>query len=104
MAGARPLSPAAVAAAVRFEGQLNLDLNEVTTNLVPYPRLHFLLSSLSPLAAPRDVGGLAPGVGRGMDQVRPGLACLTGATWLHACCRCLLPAAATAAATCWHIK
>ena len=82
---------------MRFEGQgqLNLDLNEVTTNLVPYPRLHFLLSSLSPLAAPRDVGGLAPGAGRGMDRVRPGLACLTGATWLHAsCCQCTMLAAA----------
>ena len=54
---------------MRFEGQLNLDLNEVTTNLVPYPRLHFLLSSLSPLGVPRDVAGLAPGAGRGMDQV-----------------------------------
>ena len=33
----------------RFEGSLNVDLNEITTNLVPFPRLHFLISSLSPL-------------------------------------------------------
>ena len=33
----------------RFEGSLNVDLNEITTNLVPFPRLHYLLSSLSPL-------------------------------------------------------
>jgi tubulin epsilon len=33
----------------RFEGSLNVDLNEITMNLVPYPRIHYLLSSLSPL-------------------------------------------------------
>jgi tubulin epsilon len=34
---------------MRFEGSLNVDLNEITTNLVPFPRLHFLLSSMSPM-------------------------------------------------------
>ncbi len=35
---------------MRFAGPLNVDLNEITTNLVPYPRLHYLLSSItSPL-------------------------------------------------------
>ncbi|TMW58740.1 hypothetical protein Poli38472_010299 [Pythium oligandrum] len=34
---------------MRFEGALNVDLNEITTNLVPYPKLHFLLSSMSPV-------------------------------------------------------
>ena len=33
----------------RFEGSLNVDLNEITMNLVPFPRLHYLISSLSPL-------------------------------------------------------
>lgn len=54
---------------VRFEGALNVDLNEITTNLVPFPRLHFLLASLSPLAAPRDMGKLL-GAPRAVDQVR----------------------------------
>lgn len=36
-------------------------------NLVPYPRQHFILSSMSPLAAPRDVGKLV-GAPRAMDQ------------------------------------
>eukprot|EP00455_Lapot_gusevi_P042613 TRINITY_DN5074_c0_g1_i1.p1 TRINITY_DN5074_c0_g1~~TRINITY_DN5074_c0_g1_i1.p1 ORF type:complete len:449 (+),score=105.99 TRINITY_DN5074_c0_g1_i1:32-1348(+) len=36
---------------MRFEGTLNVDLNEITMNLVPFPRLHFLVSSLSPLPA-----------------------------------------------------
>ena len=53
---------------VRFEGALNVDLNEITTNLVPFPRLHFLLASLSPLAAPRDMGKLM-GAPRAVDQV-----------------------------------
>ena len=34
---------------MRFEGSLNVDMNEITMNLVPFPRLHFLVSSLSPL-------------------------------------------------------
>ena len=34
---------------MRFEGDLNVDLNEITMNMVPYPKMHFLLSSLSPL-------------------------------------------------------
>ena len=29
---------------MRFEGPLNVDLNEITTNLVPYPRLHYIVS------------------------------------------------------------
>jgi len=38
----------------RFEGSLNLDLNEVTMNLVPFPRMHFLLSAMSPLHLGKD--------------------------------------------------
>lgn len=34
---------------MRFEGSLNIDLNEVTMNLVPYPEIHFLQSAISPL-------------------------------------------------------
>lgn len=34
---------------MRFEGSLNVDLNEICMNLVPYPKLHFLSSALSPL-------------------------------------------------------
>ena len=33
----------------RFDGSLNVDLNEITMNLVPFPRMHYLISSLSPL-------------------------------------------------------
>merc|ERR1711934_936085 len=36
-------------ASVRFSGQLNVDMNEFQTNLVPYPRIHFMLSSFAPI-------------------------------------------------------
>ncbi|KAL8558491.1 Tubulin epsilon chain [Nucella lapillus] len=39
----------------RFEGSLNVDLNEITMNLVPFPRLHYLVSSQTPLYALADV-------------------------------------------------
>jgi len=37
--------------ALRFEGDLNVDMNEFQTNLVPFPRLHFMTSSYAPLTA-----------------------------------------------------
>lgn len=39
----------------RFEGSLNVDLNEITMNLVPFPKLHYLVSSLTPLYSLADV-------------------------------------------------
>lgn len=36
-------------ASLRFEGSLNCDIVEFQTNLVPYPRIHFMLSSYSPI-------------------------------------------------------
>ncbi|CAI9566902.1 unnamed protein product [Staurois parvus] len=39
----------------RFEGQLNMDLNEITMNLVPFPHLHYLTSSVTPLYTLADV-------------------------------------------------
>jgi len=49
-------------AALRFDGELNVDMNEFQTNLVPFPRLHFMTTSLAPVitkkkaeTAPTDV-------------------------------------------------
>jgi len=36
-------------ASLRFDGSLNVDITEFQTNLVPYPRIHFMLSSYAPL-------------------------------------------------------
>jgi len=40
-------------ASLRFEGELNVDLNEFQTNLVPFPRLHFMISSMAPISSPQ---------------------------------------------------
>ena len=34
---------------MRFDGSLNVDVTEFQTNLVPYPRIHFMLSSYAPI-------------------------------------------------------
>jgi len=39
-------------ASLRFDGALNVDLCEFQTNLVPYPRIHFMLSSYAPIISP----------------------------------------------------
>jgi hypothetical protein len=57
-------------APMRFEGPHNVDLNEVTSTLVPFPRLHFLTSGLAPLflsrAAAEDPTG---GGSRRIDEL-----------------------------------
>lgn len=39
----------AITASLRFEGALNVDLQEFQTNLVPYPRIHFPIMSFAPI-------------------------------------------------------
>jgi len=36
-------------ASLRFDGALNVDVREFQTNLVPYPRIDFMLSSYAPM-------------------------------------------------------
>merc|ERR1711972_1047414 len=36
-------------ASLRFDGALNVDVTEFQTNLVPYPRIHFVMSSYAPV-------------------------------------------------------
>ncbi|VDP97360.1 unnamed protein product [Trichobilharzia regenti] len=38
-----------ITASLRFSGWLNVDLNEFQTNLVPYPRIHFPLTTYAPI-------------------------------------------------------
>eukprot|EP00520_Triparma_pacifica_P007099 CAMPEP_0118632028 /NCGR_PEP_ID=MMETSP0785-20121206/219_1 /TAXON_ID=91992 /ORGANISM="Bolidomonas pacifica, Strain CCMP 1866" /LENGTH=461 /DNA_ID=CAMNT_0006522757 /DNA_START=111 /DNA_END=1493 /DNA_ORIENTATION=+ len=49
-------------ASMRFDGDLNTDLNEITTNLVPFPRLHYLCPGLAPM------GGGSHGSRGGMNS------------------------------------
>lgn len=39
----------------RFKGEINVDLNEISTNMVPYPNVNFLSSSYSPTFPTRHV-------------------------------------------------
>lgn len=36
---------------LRFEGALNVHIDEFQTNLVPYPRIHFMMAAYAPLVA-----------------------------------------------------
>ena len=36
-------------AALRFDGELNVDMNDIQTGLVAFPRLHFITTSLAPV-------------------------------------------------------
>ena len=40
-----------ITTSLRFDGALNVDLNEFQTNLVPYPRIHYPLVSFAPVVA-----------------------------------------------------
>ena len=38
-------------ASLRFDCALNVDINEFQTNLVPYPRIHFMMTSYAPIVS-----------------------------------------------------
>ena len=38
-----------ITASLRFDGALNVDLNEFQTNLVPYPRIHYPMATYAPI-------------------------------------------------------
>ncbi|VUZ41385.1 unnamed protein product [Hymenolepis diminuta] len=48
----------------RFPGTMNVDLNEISMNLVPFPRLHYLIAAQSPFASYSSV--ISP---RNIDQI-----------------------------------
>jgi len=50
---------------MRFPGSLNVDMNEITMNLVPYPRMHFLLSSISPISSIKKSSSIP----KSLDQI-----------------------------------
>eukprot|EP00915_Cephaloidophora_sp_WS-2016_P003056 GHVH01004138.1.p1 GENE.GHVH01004138.1~~GHVH01004138.1.p1 ORF type:complete len:299 (+),score=52.61 GHVH01004138.1:178-1074(+) len=58
----------AITSSLRFSGALNVDIHEFETNLVPYPRIHFMLSSLAPIMNRSRVGHESVNVG---EMTRP---------------------------------
>eukprot|EP00485_Elphidium_margaritaceum_P002405 CAMPEP_0202690398 /NCGR_PEP_ID=MMETSP1385-20130828/5392_1 /ASSEMBLY_ACC=CAM_ASM_000861 /TAXON_ID=933848 /ORGANISM="Elphidium margaritaceum" /LENGTH=459 /DNA_ID=CAMNT_0049345659 /DNA_START=90 /DNA_END=1469 /DNA_ORIENTATION=+ len=42
-------------ASLRFGGELNVDLCEFQTNLVPFPRLHFMITAMAPILTPKKI-------------------------------------------------
>ena len=59
-------------ASARFDGMLNVDLNEVCMNLVPFPGLHYLVGSLTPSPLLVHAGrraNVAGQVPRNLDQL-----------------------------------
>lgn len=45
-----------VTSSLRFNGALNVDLNEFQTNLVPFPRIHYPLISYAPVISSNNSG------------------------------------------------
>lgn len=43
-----------VAAPISFEGALNSDVAQLQTNLIPYPRIHFIKPSYAPFVDPHS--------------------------------------------------
>ena len=54
---------------MRYEGMLNVDLNEITMNLVPFPGMNYLVSSLSPLVSIVEPGKSATSFEQLFDDV-----------------------------------
>jgi len=56
-------------AALRFDGELNVDLGEFQTNLVPFPRLHFMTTSLAPVVSKKKASHEAATIREITDHV-----------------------------------
>jgi len=62
-----------MSAALRFDGEANVDLGEFQTNLVPFPRLHFMTTALAPVISKKKQGHEAQTVREITDHVfQPG--------------------------------
>ena len=58
-----------VTSCLRFPGQLNADLRKLAVNMVPFPRLHFLMPGFAPLVSPDTNSYQAVSVGELTQQM-----------------------------------
>jgi len=58
-----------MSAALRFDGEANVDLGEFQTNLVPFPRLHFMTTALAPVISKKKASHEAQSVREITDHV-----------------------------------
>merc|ERR1719281_2365155 len=58
-----------MSAALRFDGEANVDLGEFQTNLVPFPRLHFMTTALAPVISKKKSSHEAQSVREITDHV-----------------------------------
>jgi len=56
-------------ASLRFDGELNVDLGEFQTNLVPFPRLHFMTTALAPVVSKKKASHEAQTIREITDHV-----------------------------------
>jgi len=56
-------------ASLRFDGELNVDLGEFQTNLVPFPRLHFMTTALAPVVSKKKAAHEAQTIREITDHV-----------------------------------
>jgi len=56
-------------ASLRFDGELNVDLGEFQTNLVPFPRLHFMTTALAPVISKKKASHEAQTIREITDHV-----------------------------------
>jgi len=56
-------------ASLRFDGELNVDLGEFQTNLVPFPRLHFMTTALAPVVSSKKASHEAATIREITDHV-----------------------------------
>merc|ERR1711950_76145 len=58
-----------MSAALRFDGEANVDLGEFQTNLVPFPRLHFMTTALAPVVSKKKASHEAATIREITDHV-----------------------------------
>lgn len=51
---------------MRFPGMLNVDMNDITMNMVPFPKHHFLIPAMSPLVTSKSI---PTGSQKGIDRL-----------------------------------